>query len=1024
MATLLLVPTPLAASRAARRLCDAEGGVLFGPQVATFDRLVPGLLAAAGDRRAVLSLLAEAIVAAEAGRAAGGPFAEVAPGRGLGPALARALRELRAAEVPSGAARAAACRLAGAPAARLGALAEALAACEARLEALGALDGPAALRAAAAAARRGVRSAETDGLELLVLHGFHALGPAERELASALAARARRTRVHVPFHPGRADACAPAEPLLRWLEGHHELSRTRDVEVVLPDDLARGAAGALAAWFAAGPGPAAGDPPGGDVEAIPGAGEEGEAEAAAAAAAALVERGIPAGEVAVVVPSPARAAPALARAFAAAGVPLAVGRGAPLLEAEVARTVLAALAAAGRAPREALERLAASPYLGAGLPPARLRALLDRAGTLDGRAEPAGALRARAASLGPGGARERAALLAAADALDGLRARLAPLASPGTAREHARRLGALVEGAGIRRRAARGPREAVVRDLAALGRLEEAAEAVVRGVALAGRGAEPLPADGFAALLELAAAGAALPAAGEPAAGAVELWGLDEAPGLAARAVVLAGCGRGGFPPAVPADALLRDPERRALNEVLGRSALPTSAARRAEAAYLAFSALAAGREALRIVWAAPGPAGDGAPLAPALAEALDLAGVPVPAAPAEPGPARSARAALRRVVRGARAGDGAPLPSGAAPAGGLPGVEPAAAGGALPPALAARAADALARGEAEAARAAAVRARAPAPFAGAVEGAGLEALRAALPAEWSPTALEGFARCPFRALLRLGVNLPDPDAEGLDPDPRDEGRLLHAALERFVRGRIARGAWPLAGGDEDLAEADAAASAVLARFEGDGRTGDPAVWAARREAVRGRLLRAVRAEADAADGLVPALLEHAFGADAPHPALVLDGPGGEVRVRGRIDRVDASPGRLRVVDYKSGAARAEHREKLDPEAFGVTSFQIPLYLAAAARDLPGRAGGEATYVLLRSGERLAPHVADLAALGDGGAERARLAAAVAGVVARVRAGAFPIASQGCAGCPSGAVCRFEGEAAREEAEG
>jgi len=41
--SLLVVPTPLRAQRIARRLCDAEGGVLFGARVVTPEGLLPGL---------------------------------------------------------------------------------------------------------------------------------------------------------------------------------------------------------------------------------------------------------------------------------------------------------------------------------------------------------------------------------------------------------------------------------------------------------------------------------------------------------------------------------------------------------------------------------------------------------------------------------------------------------------------------------------------------------------------------------------------------------------------------------------------------------------------------------------------------------------------------------------------------------------------------------------------------------------------------------------------------------------------
>jgi hypothetical protein len=135
---------------------------------------------------------------------------------------------------------------------------------------------------------------------------------------------------------------------------------------------------------------------------------------------------------------------------------------------------------------------------------------------------------------------------------------------------------------------------------------------------------------------------------------------------------------------------------------------------------------------------------------------------------------------------------------------------------------------------------------------------------------------------------------------------------------------------------------------------------------------------------------------------------------------------VDAGPSRLLVIDYKNskGSGLAE---KLDPASFGETSFQIPAYLLAAARDLPGRPRLDATYAVLRSAERLAPVELDaghplLAGAAPGReAEGPPFAAAVVRAAAAIRAGALPIASRSCARCPFGAVCRFEGAAARDD---
>jgi RecB family exonuclease len=1008
VSVLCLVSSPLSAARGARRLCDAQGGILFGPAVATLDGVVPSILAAAGDRRPVLSPLGERLLAARSGRAAGGRFAEVAPDGGLAASLASALAELRRGEVAPPVALAAAADLAGGAAARLAALAAALEAHEAALRDLAVLDRAGAMRAAAAAARRGALPADLREIDLLVVDGVCDASAAEWDLLSALAARARRTRLHVPYFAERPDLCAPVEPLLRRVEALHPIAARREIEVVLPRIEGEGRAPRVAALLGAlGGGRAPPAATGGLVLAEPGAGEAGEAAAAARVLTRLLEGRFAPEEVVIVASAPRRAAPALAAACAAAGIPFAAGRGPALREAPPVRAVLDALAAAASGlDRTAAERLAASTYLAPRGLPDGLGALLDRAGALDGRAPPAAALRRRAGALAaPAAAPERSALRRAADGLDALAASIRPLGSAATPREHAARIGAFVGAAGLGRRAARGPREIAARDLAALAALEETLDGLARALTLVGRGAERIGAAEFRALAALALDGAVLPPPPEPAAGAVELWGLDEAAGLSARAVVLTGCVRGHWPPPPAPEPLLREPERQAVNAALRRAALPVAAARRARSAFHAFSAVAAGAEAVAFLWPARGPGGDGGPLAPLVADALAAVGeAPAPVAPAPPlAAARTEREALRAA---ARAGPGA--------LGALAGTP-----------LAGRARDALRRGAVEGERRAAVRERRASPHAGALEGAALDAFRAALPEEWSPTQLEDWARCPFRLLLRVGARLAEPAEEGLDIEGRDEGSLLHAVLERFVKARVARHAWPPAGDGADLAEARATASEVLAEFERAGRTGDPAVWAARREAVLARLDRIVRAEAEGPADVAPALVEHAFGGRSGSPPLELAAAGEVVRLRGRIDRVDAGPSRLLVIDYKNskGSGLAE---KLDPASFGETSFQIPAYLLVAARELPGRPRLDATYAVLRSAERLAPAELDpahflLAAASQGEGEGPTFAAAVVRAAATIRRGALPIASRSCAHCPFGAVCRFEGAAARDE---
>lgn len=1010
MRSLLVVPTPLRAQRIARRLCDADGGVLFGARVVTPEALLPGLLAAAGERRPLATPLAERLLASEAGAEPGGPFDGLPPAGGLAAALASAIAELRRGEVTAARLAEAADRLPARAGERLRALARALARYEERLAEAGLLDRAAAFRAAAAALRRGTRSEELgpargEGrLELLVAEGFAAPPAGEWDLLAALAVAAGRARFRIPSLAERPDLCGGAEPMIRRVEALHAEAVRAGLELALDavDERAP-----LLARLLRGLGGGPGGGPAGDGESFTaqaGAGEQGEAELAARLLAGMLERGLAPDELLLFSADPA-APPLLRRACRALGVPLATAGGGPLAEAQPVRAVRAALEEAVAPGREPLLALAGSSYLPLGPGADRLPLWLDRAGATADRGSVEERLRRRARALAAGRP-ERQALLAAAEAVAALGQRLGAFRAPATAARFAAALQELV--GPVRRRAARGDPEEAASDLAALERLSDAAEGVARARGLAGRGPEPLEAAAWLGLLDLAVAGLSRPPTGEPAAGAVELWPLHEAPGLSARGAVVMGCARGRFPAPQPPEPLLREAERQAVNGLLGRGALRTAGARRADGLLAAVSALAAGREAVACTWAGPGPEGPGGGAAPLLAEAAALAGSPLlgPAPDPDLAGSRSEGEALRAAVRAAGAGRGAEALGALAEAA---------------PGLALRAGAALARGALEEERARAVEERRASPASGAVPAA---ALAPALPEEWSPTQLETWARCPFRLFLGLGLRLREPEGAGLDIDGRDEGRLVHAVLERFHRERIACGEGPLRGTAAEQEALGAAAEEVFRRFEAEGAVGDPAVWSARRGALLGRLQRVVEAEALDPTGLTPALVEHAFGGGKPHGPLRFADGDGEVLLRGRLDRVDAGPDALLAIDYKNSRNGQEHAGRLERDAIGVTSFQLPAYLLAAAEALPGRRRLQASYLLLRSAERLAPLELDAGdpLLSRDPAVRARereegrtpFADAVLGAVRRIRRGDLPVASRDCEHCGFGAVCRFE----------
>ena len=566
--------------------------------------------------------------------------------------------------------------------------------------------------------------------------------------------------------------------------------------------------------------------------------------------------------------------------------------------------------------------------------------------------------------------------------------------------------------AAVRRGPSRSLRAAIS---AAISRLEERVDELVRALALLGaRRSRPSRRRAGSLSSAQPSRGAPTLVPPEPAAGAAELWPLGEAPGLGARAAIVVGCQRGAFPASTPADPLLRDGERMAVNRAAGRLALRTRAAHRAEALHAAFCALAAGREALALTWATPGADGTGGPAAPLAYNLLASAGL-VLAEEASTDPdlasARSSREALAAASRLGRGGEGE---------------EALAALRCASTDLADRAASALARGELERARREAVLARRADRASGALPPELLDAWRQALPAEWTPSQLETHARCPYQLFAGMGLRLAEPEVAELDIDPRDEGSLAHAVLERFLRDRLARAALPLRDAPDEREELSRVAEELFARFASDGRCGDPALWAGRRAAVRARLGRVLSAEAAAGGEEVPALLEYRFGGDSGVPPLVLRGRRG----RGAAARPARPGGRVGPSARRSSTTRTPgappgRRSSRRRRSARRTSSSLPTCSRRRGRCRAGRASRPPTSCSARRSASRPDHRAGgpvprqrtggppaVDATESGGAVSFADAAATA--VASIRRGELPVASRDCKGCSFGAVCRAE----------
>ena len=225
-----------------------------------------------------------------------------------------------------------------------------------------------------------------------------------------------------------------------------------------------------------------------------------------------------------------------------------------------------------------------------------------------------------------------------------------------------------------------------------------------------------------------------------------------------------------------------------------------------------------------------------------------------------------------------------------------------------------------------------------------------------------SATSLQLYAVCPFRYFLQevLGVRgIEEPNEDRADAAER--GIAVHAVLERLVRGSIEAGKAPA---EPWSAAEHAAAQQMLTqqaeRILAEGKAGRPIPWAVQLEQGR-RQLRQVLLADDAyrgARGARPRDVEHTFGR-GDQPPLVLDLPGGQVRLTGSIDRVDqTSDGELVVIDYKTGKSEKYQTFPCSSDAPDATAdltergkkLQLPLYALAARQDYGSGATAVSAY--------------------------------------------------------------------------
>ncbi|MGE0552550.1 MAG: PD-(D/E)XK nuclease family protein [Gemmatimonadales bacterium] len=339
-------------------------------------------------------------------------------------------------------------------------------------------------------------------------------------------------------------------------------------------------------------------------------------------------------------------------------------------------------------------------------------------------------------------------------------------------------------------------------------------------------------------------------------------------------------------------------------------------------------------------------------------------------------------------------------------------------------------------------------------PWNGAIEEPGLRALLAERYGEdylWSPTQLEGYAKCPWSWFSARALKLDKHEDPGQEIDAAVRGTIWHAALEGFWSKAIAKldrdcrtgESRLLRGTDADwaLPMLAAALDQAWATAEGPGWLGHPGM----REVTRASLARTLEQyltwELEYNDkafknaGNARKILRTAVDAhELVIGGISLDRNGVRFRYRGVIDRVEVgvdervpSADFVAAVDYKSSIYSTPGSGHKDAWLDGVV-LQVPLYAHALTVLRAGSRVSRVEYRSLRTRETA--HVLGLVVVDPPKAKvlredpeamekMERALSAAAHHVAAVRDGRFPASPAPSCKCPpfcaAWDICRVRG---------
>jgi ATP-dependent helicase/nuclease subunit B len=208
--------------------------------------------------------------------------------------------------------------------------------------------------------------------------------------------------------------------------------------------------------------------------------------------------------------------------------------------------------------------------------------------------------------------------------------------------------------------------------------------------------------------------------------------------------------------------------------------------------------------------------------------------------------------------------------------------------------------------------------------------------------ARWrfAPTALEGYAKCPFEYFLSrvLEIEILEEPERIVSITPLQRGTLIHTILAG-VFGELKRtGLLPVckAPAERVFEVAGRVIARVLEEFPKTEPVGFPVFWEVEKRSAEESVRLLLEEERREETGLVPSHFEQWFGWERDGHGVSCECGGRTILFCGRIDRIDADGGgAFRVIDYKTGKLSGPDQD------FGCgTTLQLPIYLMAASRIL------------------------------------------------------------------------------------